>query len=340
MTGPDGATPLVCVVVLNWNSPAQTIECLKALAASDYPNMRTIVVDNGSAEPNVAPLIGFPGIELVRNPVNLGFTGGVNVGIEHAMARGADYVWLLNSDAEVAPSVLGQLVHAAESDPKVGLVSPVFHDPDAPETPEFCLGLFDPVSRYATQTADPAQAALWQRDHPDRVVLLGTALLVRGALIGRIGGLDAGFFAYVEDVDYGLRTVAAGFRAIAVPDAVVLHKFKEPMNRPGSVPPYLHYFMSRNYLLLWRKLPGGRIFDRAGLWFFRQRLLQISRMENDRDAIDAVLAGIWDGLRGMTGPYDRTRQPPRLLRSIFGRHATFWLCLLDRRLPLGRGTPR
>src|SRR6185437_9594836 len=104
--------------------------------------------------------------------------------------------------------------------------------------------------RCTTQTADPAQASDWQANHPDQVVLLGTALLIRRRLIEAIGVFDPQFFAYVEDVDYCLRSVAAGFRNVAVSDAVVLHKFKQPTTDPASVPAYLHYFITRNYLLL------------------------------------------------------------------------------------------
>lgn len=325
--------PLVCVVVLNWNSLDGTLACLRALAATRYPNMRTIVVDNGSSDDAVAPLADLPGIDLVRNAANLGFTGGANVGIERAVALGAAYVWLLNSDAATAPDVLGKLVDAAEADPAIGLVSPVFHDPESPDVPEFCLGLFDPVARYATQTNSPAQATAWQRDHPSQVILLGTALLIRRELIDQIGGLDPGFFAYVEDVDYSLRAIAAGYRNVAVPDAVVLHKFKQPVAHPDSVPAYLHYYMSRNYLLLWKKLARPRLLRKAMLWFLRQRLLQIERMTVGSPATEAVLAGLWDGMCGVAGPYDPTRRAPPLMRWALGRHAGVWLNLLDGRLP-------
>ncbi len=273
------------------------------------------------------------GIHLLRNGENLGFTGGVNTGIRHALALGADYVWLLNSDATTGPDVLQTLVQTAEADPAIGLVSPVFHDPDAPDRAEFCLGLFDPRARIASQTADPATAARWQTQHPDKVLLLGTALLIRRRLIETIGGLDDRFFAYVEDVDYSLRSTAAGFRNVAVPDAVVYHRFKEPVGKPLSVPPYLHYFMSRNYPLLWRKLPGPFLLRKAMLWFLRQRLLQIARMPDHAAAVDALLSGLWDGLLGRGGPYRPDRHMPWPLAAILGRFPRTWICLLDGHLP-------
>ena len=331
--------PKVAIVILNWNDVQATLACLKALRATDYPDYTTIVVDNGSSDGSAAHLRDMETIDLVTNVTNLGYTGGVNIGIGRAMATGADYVWLLNSDATTSPDVLGRLVAAAEIGQKIGLVSPIFCDPDDPATIEFRLGRFDPDARQATQTADPAVALTWQRDHPDQVVVLGTALLIRRQLIETIGVLDPEFFAYVEDVDYCLRAHAAGFHVVAVPDAVVGHKFKQPVEHPDLVPPYLHYFMARNYLLLWRKLPSPKWMRKGTIWFLHQRLAQIARMRCAPRAIDAVLAGLWDGVCGIGGPYHADRRAPWLIRMMLGRHPAFLLALLDGRNPFRRSAP-
>jgi GT2 family glycosyltransferase len=330
--------PRVSVVVLNWNNGAATAACLRALATTDYPALSIIVVDNASTDGSAEQFAGAAGIELVRNDANLGFTGGVNTGIRRAMANGADYVWLLNSDAVVAPDVLTKLVAAAERDPRIGLASPVFRDPDPPYAWEVRGARFDPRSRLATLTDDPATARDWSDRYPDQIVLLGTALLVRRALIEKIGGLDDRFFAYVEDVDFSLRSIAAGFRNVAVQDAIVEHRFKRPVEQPGDVPPYLHYFISRNYPLLWRKLPGRAVMSKSMLWFVRERLLQITRMRNDTAAVDAVLAGLWDGWRGVGGPYDPTRRMPAPLRPLLARYPGLWLALLDGRIGREKST--
>jgi GT2 family glycosyltransferase len=328
--------PKVGIVVLNWNDSASTFACLEALRSIDYPNHTTIVVDNGSTDSSIQCLRGSNMVDLVTNPTNLGYTGGVNVGIGRALADGADYVWLLNSDATPRPDVLSRLVAVAETDERIGLVSPVFFDPDRPKVPEFCLGCFDPIARAATQTADPSAALAWQMGHPDQVVVLGTALLIRRRLVETIGVFDADFFAYVEDVDYCLRAHAAGFRVVAVPEAMVFHKFKQPVEKPGSVPAYLHYFITRNYLLLWRKLPRPVLMRKATLWFLRQRLVQVRRMRDVPAAIEAVLAGLWDGVRGVGGPYRPDRKAPWLLRATLGRYPDFWLAVLDGRNPFRR----
>ena len=335
----SGPLPLVYVVILNWRDGAATLACLDALAATDYPSFRVVVVDNASTDGSAERIAARGAVELLRNAANLGFTGGVNTGIRHAMAQGADYIWLLNSDAVTPPDVLSRLVAAAESDSRIGLVSPVFHDAAEPEKVEFCLGRFDPAARYATQTDRPEEALRWQRDHEDQVVLLGTALLIRRTLVEAIGSLDTRLFAYVEDVEYCLRSTRAGFRNVAVADAVVLHSFKRPGIDPASCPPYLHYFMTRNYLLLWRSLPRPFLLRKASLWFLRQRLVQIERMAGDARAVEAVLAGLWHGVRGIGGPYDPLRRAPWLLRVTLGRYPGAWINLIDGAPPWRRRVP-
>ena len=332
----SATTPRVAIVILNWNDGAATLDCLTALGSTSYPNRTVIVVDNASADESVQRIAAHGSAEILVNTTNLGFTGGVNAGIRHAMASGADYVWLLNSDANPRPDVLSKLVAAAEADRRVGMVSPVFHDPVRPDAAEICLARFDPAARYATQTADAAVARDWQLNHPGEVVLPGTALLIRRSLIEAIGVLDPAFFAYVEDVDYCLRALAAGFRNMAVADAVVLHKFKQPVSDPGAVPAYLHYFITRNYLLLWRKLPRPVLMRRAALWYLRQRIVQLMRMQGQIAATEALLAGLWDGVRGIGGPYRPARRAPWLLRATLGRYPAFFLRLIDANRHAGR----
>ena len=123
--GKHAPLPHVSIVVLNWNDSGVTIACLDALRATTYPNYSIIVVENGSTDGSADRLRKVENIDLITSPENLGYTGGVNLGIARALAGRAEYVWLLNSDAKVKPDVLSLLVAAAQSDNRVGLVSPV-----------------------------------------------------------------------------------------------------------------------------------------------------------------------------------------------------------------------
>ena len=109
--------PSVAVIVLNWNGTDDTLECLSSLARLDYPRYEIIVVDNGSqpSPRDTDYAASFPMFTYIETGVNLGYAGGNNVGIRHALAAGHDYVFVLNNDTIVEPDVLRQAVAVAES---------------------------------------------------------------------------------------------------------------------------------------------------------------------------------------------------------------------------------
>jgi GT2 family glycosyltransferase len=326
-----GRMPRVVTVVLNWRRPDETRDCVRSLLAMDYPNHHILVIDNSAGTTGIEDLLSGLPFEIIRNPANLGFTGGVNIGMRHAVASGADYVWLMNSDATVAPDALSRLVAAAEADQRIGLISPVIHAPEDRGKLIFCLGLQSPGLVASGGTSDPAEAAKWLRDRQTETVLYGAALLVRRTLIETIGGLDERFFAYVEDVDYSLRCHDAGFLVAVCFEAVVWHQFKDLMSE--DLPPYVHYFMNRNQMLLWRKRTRHSLLRKPTLWYLYHRLLKVERERRDPVIVNALLAGLWDGLRGVGGPYEPNRLAPWWLRQTLGRRPGVAINLLEGKVP-------
>lgn len=300
----------------------------------DYPDHRILVIDNSAGLSGIdGVLTGLP-VEILRNETNLGFTGGVNIGLRHAATADTAYVWLVNSDATVAPDCLRQLIAAAEADPRIGLISPVIYDPGQPDRPVFCLALQSPDNVCGRSTNDPEEAKRWLREQPRETVLYGAALLIRRALIDRVGGLDDRFFAYVEDVDYSLRCHDAGFRVAVCFEAAAYHQFKDLA--ADNLPPYVHYFMNRNQTLLWRKGSRAKLLRRQTIWYVYQRLLRLQDKLGDPLTTDAMLAGLWDGLRGIGGPCDPSRRAPWWLRHSVGRHPALFINLIEGKPPWHR----
>ena len=115
----------VCVIVLNWNGKELLRSCLESLLRTDYGAMTVLVVDNGSSDGSQEIVKnGFPEVKLLENPANFGFCRGNNVGFRYALDHGATYCVLLNNDVTVRPTWLGELVAAAESDERIGALSP------------------------------------------------------------------------------------------------------------------------------------------------------------------------------------------------------------------------
>lgn len=126
----------VSIIIVNYNGQADTLECLVSLENADFVGLsvQVVVVDNGSKEKFVLPyrksntqLKKFQ-LEVLRSEVNLGFTGGNNLGIRHAFeTHQPEYVLLLNNDTLVEPDFLTKLVTFADTQPNVAAVCPLIY---------------------------------------------------------------------------------------------------------------------------------------------------------------------------------------------------------------------
>lgn len=325
--------PKAFIIILNWNGLQDTLECLTSLAGLQYPRWQAVVVDNGSDVGQAEAIqTSHPTVTLIRNQENLGYTGGSNVGIHHAMARGADYIWLLNNDTVVAPDSLSELVAAGERDPRVGLLSPVICDYQEPHAIQFAGTVFDVSGGSATtHTSLEPRPTLAPGGS---LTLWGTALLVKRHVVTSVGYLNDRYFAYHEDADYCLRAAAAGFATRVEPTAVVFHKSARSLGSDNS--PIKEYLMVRNWYLLWMtQLSGWRrcTYPSRYMAWVLGRALGSKRAGHGLVA-DHTLDGAWDALRGHFGPWNRRGMMPRLLRrfllnGLLSWHPYLWISVLD-----------
>ena len=124
---------MIYVITLNWNRCADTLEFLASCSQLAKPNARFLVVDNGSTDGSPQEIAKrYPQVEHIINDRNLGFAGGVNVGIRHALAQGADWICLANNDTQLAPDALSLLVEAASA-ADAALASPAIYYASDPQ---------------------------------------------------------------------------------------------------------------------------------------------------------------------------------------------------------------
>jgi hypothetical protein len=224
----------VVTVVLNWNGSADTIDCVRSLRELRDVDNTILVVDNGSTDDSLARLRGaFPDLWILETGANLGYAGGNNAGIEAALARGADFVWLLNNDTTVDPETLAALVAALAERPDAGLAGSKIYYAARPET-LWCAGC-----RYTTRYGFAEPRGQGERDEgqydvPDEIEFAtGCSVLARREVIAAIGPLSEDYFMSWEDVDWSAAAAAAGWRILYVPGSRVWHKVGASM---GSVP--------------------------------------------------------------------------------------------------------
>jgi hypothetical protein len=294
--------PRVAIIIVIWNGQADTLECLHSLSADTYANKEIVIVDNGSTDDSVAGIRReFPQVTILETGENLGFTGGNNVGIRHALAHGADYLYLLNNDTTVEPGALAALVAAAQADPARGLLAPIIYEYDPPRKIWFA----------GSQMDLPRGAAWHDNSHipaPTETPFeipwaTGCAMLIPAPLMRQLDGFDDRYYLSWEDVDLCVRVRKAGRQVVAVPAAIIYHKGGRSGRRVSGI---RNYYAVRNSLLLMRKHSGPAYFRSAPrlvcrfLWqSVREREALRVRWECCRSVLDAV----FDHLSQRYGPY-------------------------------------
>lgn len=291
----------VAAIVINWNGAADTRRCVDSLLNSGE-KLQIVLVDNGSTDGSREMLAReYTKIERVECESNLGFCGGANAGARRAISQlDPDALFFINNDATVERGFLAPLVAEMERDPSFALAGSKVLLANAPDR-IWSLGgklrFRENISElYGYQKPESAMPG----EPFDCDYIPGCALLVRTSLYLKIGGFDERFFAYMEDVDFGLRARAAGARPRAVPASRVYHKpssssgggysrARKFANALNSV-----YFLKKHgNVKLWF---GFLIFDILGLPFawLREKL----RSGGDAGAVAAKWRGIRAGFAG------------------------------------------
>lgn len=270
-----------------------------------YSNCSIIVVDNGSNDESSSWIrSSHPGAEILELSSNIGYAGGNNYGIRHALKKNPDYIMLLNNDTKVADDTLMQLIIAAEADRCAAMLGPkVLHldDPTKIQSAGAHLDyLWRSQQRYLDQPEDVGAEKVEPVDY-----LIGAAVLIRTAILDKVGMLDSDYFMYREDVDWCLRARILGYRVLYVPTARVWHRRHLEISSDQA---RITYYMTRNSLLLIQKRGGGIL----RLWAVLARHLMTAvswsvrpRWSNKRADRDALIRGIIDFLRRRTGMWDR-----------------------------------
>jgi GT2 family glycosyltransferase len=247
-----GAVPArVTVVIPNWNGRELLGIVLPSLAAQEYRDFRTMVVDNGSTDGSLEYLSEqWPDVDVVALPANIGFAAAVNRGIE---ACDTDLVALLNNDIELDPRWLGELVAALDAHPPAGSACSKlidYHDRSVLDGTGDLITWSGMCVRRGFGEIDTGQY-----DTPAEVfsACAGAAIYRREAL-DDVGLFDEEFFAYFEDVDWGFRSRLRGWRCRYVPTSVAYHMGGATTRRQGDRD---IYFCRRNQVaLVLKNFPG------------------------------------------------------------------------------------
>ncbi len=230
---PDNQTSSLSVVIVSWNTRELLDRCLCSLredAERAHLSTQVVVVDNGSTDNTVGMLREqHLAVGVLSLDENVGFAAATNRGMRET--TGAS-ILLLNPDTEVQPGALKALVMTLDSMPHVGLVSGLLLNPDGsiqstgyrfPGLAQSFLDFF-PLhpriieSRLNGRVSCGNARSPYAVDHP-----LGACMLVKRAVIERVGLLDEQYFMYSEEIDWCQRIRAAGWSILIAPEARIVH---------------------------------------------------------------------------------------------------------------------
>ena len=265
--------PKIAIIIINWNTYQLTFNCLKSLKACTYNNKTIFLVDNGSKDGSGDKIaLEFPDIIFIKNEINEGFTGANNKALKVILKQNFDYVLLLNNDTVVKPNFLSLLEARMDSDQNLAATQPLILDFPNKNTiwnaggsfnSFFCLFktrckgmIYNPKLKIDTYTQ-------W---------ISGCCILVKIAVIKKVGLLDNRFFIYFEDADWSIRMTNLGYKLGVVPESIIYHhssgsNVKNNTSSEGNLSPYSHYLNVRNHIYLIKK--HSFLFNNLGSWLYQ-----------------------------------------------------------------------
>lgn len=214
--------PKVAIVVLNYKGWEDSVKCVKSLIKQTYKHYQIILIENGSNDGSAEELskLKDPKLTYIEEPVNTGFTGGVNIGIQWAMDNNYECVALFNNDAFAEPDWLENLV-SAMSRTKAAVVTGLLLSTDG----EHIDDAGDDYSTWGIPSLRVERRPIGEAPESGFVFgATGGATLYKTELFKEIGKFDDVFFAYNEDVDIDWRTQLAGHKIYYEKSAVAYHK--------------------------------------------------------------------------------------------------------------------
>jgi GT2 family glycosyltransferase len=334
-------TPLVSVVVVTWNGLHHLQRCLPPLLAQQLPDggtggdggMEVIVVDNASTDGSRAYLAGVAArdsrLVVLANERNEGFAAPNNRAFGAARGR---FVATLNNDTLPEPGWLAALLAALETSPRTGSAASLMvfgHDTQTIQS----TGITLDRAGIAWDRLVGRPVAESERSPVEVFGASAGAALYRREMLDALGGFDARFFMYLEDVDLAWRAQLAGWHAVYAPGAVVRHAHSASAVE-GS--PLKNWHLGRNKVWtiakcypspgLRRYLPLIAAYDLASLPYTMATKRDLSPLRGRIAALRHLGPILADRRRlhsAYPGGWERTRhlmQPVANPLSVFGRY--------------------
>lgn len=213
---------LVSVVIPTIKGREYLAECIPSLFGQSYGLPEVIIVDNGSSDGTPEYVRkNFPGVRVIENKINLGFSKAVNIGIR---ASSGEYVFILNDDTLLDPGCIKRLAEQMRADSRIGMCCPKILS-------YFDHTLIDNVGHLVYPdgmnfSRGRGEVDRGQYDQVEEICFPpGCAAFCRRKMLDEIGLLDENLFMFGDDTELGFRARLAGWICMYVPAALMYHRW-------------------------------------------------------------------------------------------------------------------
>jgi len=290
------------VIISDNGSEAQSIRALKAWAQL---KMRQ-VLSAGNAFSVENDSMSIKTLCLIENNKNLGFTGANTVGINYAMQHNADYVLFLNNDTMVTKNFLMQMIEVGESDSTYGILGCKIYCAEneavAKKNKIWSLGGYEYVNGNPMNIGSNQFDRLQWKGIRESEMICGCCMLIKRAVIEKIGTQDDDLFFGIDDVEYSLRAAKHGWKNALVLDAEIYHSGSRSVE--GLTGLQLYYLFRNTYYFRTKHFPWHQ-----NILFFIHHLFRyfliggVGRIFLGRNyANRGMILGICDFLSNRMGP--------------------------------------
>lgn len=285
------AEMMINILLLNWNSSEECIDCINNILKSSYENYRIILIDNYSDINDrnrltiFAKQIKTAEIHLVFNNDNLGYAEGNNKGYEYIKNHSLKGdILILNPDIVVQENTLQEMKSCLYQDNLIGGVMVRTKDFESKNI------LYDYIKMNGLcQKHLKTSKNIIETDY-----LAGSCMLLKRDVIDRIDLFDKKFFMYWEEVDLSFRIKRLGYSLMSTTKTFVFRKSNDKSRSLN-----MNYYMNRNAFLIYKKYKNRKFFYTLLLFLlkrFKGALID-SIKEKNLAYLITYYKGIFDGIK-------------------------------------------
>lgn len=286
----------IYIIILNYNSANDTIECIKSIKENELElKYKIIVIDNKSNDNSVEILKKCKNIELIEAKDNGGFANGNNIGIKYAIEKGAEYILLLNNDTVIAKNAINILIKKMQEDNSLGIVGSRIMYYNNRNVINYCGG---DINWLKATTIHKGYKSIF-RDRNNEFeytnFVTGCCMLIKKEVFDKVEYLPEEYFMYYEDADFCVQVCNAGYKLGVCTNSVIYHKISASSG--GEESAFSIKWGTRNRIIFMNKYKKYTKSILTIIFFYITRMYKIFiyKIQGQYEKSEAIKKGIKEG---------------------------------------------